>query len=173
MFPFSIGRDVRGFGIGTYSLSGLTELALVGDGVIWRTGGEEDLAVGPIQGVLERKLALGRRVGEGEDDGGGVEVGHAADNVLAKGAVGGRETDEGSGLDVLDDLGEGLELLALSVVADKVLLVAGELAGDNVVTGVGDEALGVNEPEAVAGLLLGEAKHAEEGHHLLGDTVAC
>jgi hypothetical protein len=155
---------------GTHTLSWLTELSVEGDGVIWRTRGEENTAVGPIQGVLEGELTLGGRVGKGEDDGGLVELGQAADNVLAKGAKGGGETNEGGGLDVLDNLGEGLELLAVVVAADKVLLMAGELAGNNVGTGGSDETLGVNEPEPLASLVLGEALHLEEGHHLLGDA---
>lgn len=67
---------------------------------------------------------------------------------------------------MVDDLLQGLELLAVVVLAGEVDLVVGEL-----VTSVsGDETLGVDEVEAVAGILLGHALADEEVDNLLGNA---
>jgi hypothetical protein len=67
---------------------------------------------------------------------------------------------------VVDDLLEGLPLLASIVLASEVDLVVSEL-----VTAVGsDETLGVDEVEAVAGLILGHAFAHEELDDLTSNT---
>ncbi|KFY13254.1 hypothetical protein V492_03381, partial [Pseudogymnoascus sp. VKM F-4246] len=87
------------------------------------SGSEERGAVGPGDGLLEGAFGLGERVGEREEDGaatgaGGVNGGlEGAHDGLGEDAVGGGEADEGGGLDVFDDLFEGLELVAGVVVA--------------------------------------------------------
>lgn len=67
---------------------------------------------------------------------------------------------------MVDDLFKGLELLAVVVLASEVDLVVGQL-----VTSVGgDQTLGVDEVEAAASLILGQALTREELHNLLGNT---
>ena len=62
-------------------------LAVVLNGSVWATGGEEDLAVGPFDGVLEVEFAHGQGVGEREDDGTFVEFGHSLDDFPGEGAL--------------------------------------------------------------------------------------
>lgn len=69
------------------ALAGFHLLAIVLDGSVRAAGGEEDLAVGPLDGILEVELAHGEGVGEGEDDGALVELGHGFDDFLGEGTL--------------------------------------------------------------------------------------
>ena len=137
-----------------------------------RARGEQNGAVGPGDGLLEGALGLCEGVGEGEEDGaaagaGGVDGGlEGADDGLGEDAVGGGEADEGGGLGVLDDLLEGLELVAGVVVAREELLVLGEA----VAAVLGHESLGVDEVKLVLGFGLGQAPAGVVLEELLGDT---
>jgi hypothetical protein len=155
------GEDVH-----VVSLARLKSLAVVLESGERRARSEEDAALGVLDGVLEGALGLAAGVGQGEDDGHLVQLGHTLDDVGSEGTADGAETHEDGGLDVLDDVLESLVLLALVVVTREVELVLGEL----VATVVGDETLGVDEPEALSGLVLGEALVHEELDELLGDT---
>ena len=129
------------------------------------TGGEEAAAVGVLDGRLKVTLGLGGGVGEGEDERGGVPIGHLAEDLRGEDTSHSGETHENGGLDVVNDLLEGLVLLAVVVLAGEVDLVVSEL-----VTAVGsDETLGVDEVEAVAGLVLGHAFAHEELDDLTGN----
>lgn len=144
-------------------LSGRVGESAVGEG---RSGGEEAAAVGVLDSGLKVTLGLGGGVGEGEDERSGVPVGHLAEDLGGEDATHGGETHQDRGLDVVDDLIEGLELSALVVTAGEVDLVVGEL-----VTAIsGHKTLGVNKVEAVAGLVLGHAFAHEELDDLAGDT---
>jgi hypothetical protein len=118
------------------SLTGTVSLALVRDVVERRTSGKEDLSVGTLNSLLERTLGLSNGVREGEDNGALVVLRHEAEDLLGEGSADGRETEEGGGLDVLDDFLEGLELRNV-VGTGEVLLVLGE----GVTTVVGNETL--------------------------------
>ena len=149
------------------ALTGGQEAAVVREGGEGRAGGEEAAAVGVANGVLEGALGFRRRVREGEDDGGRVELGHALEDGRGEGAADGRQTHEDGGLHVLDDLLERLELLAVVVVAAEVDLVLGE----RVAAVVGDETARVDEPEAAPGFVFREAAFFDEVlDELLGDT---
>ena len=128
--------------------------------------GEKALALGVLDSVLESALRLGARVGQGEDDGPLVHGGHLLEDLGGESATDGAETHKDGGLDVVDDLLEGLVLLAVVVVAREVALVLSELA----LSVVGNHALGVDQPEALAGLVLGEALVDEECGKLLSNT---
>lgn len=151
---------------------GLALLGLDGDGVEGGSRGEEDGAVGPLDGLLESALGLGERVAEGEENGATAEASgidgslEGADNGLGENTEGGSETDQGAGLDVGDDLLESAELVAVVVGTGKVLLVLGEL----VATVLGDETLGVDQPELVLGGLLAETTLGVVLDKLLGNT---
>lgn len=137
-----------------------------GHGGEGRARGEEAAAVGVGDGALVVALGLGGGVGQREDDGGGVPVGHLAQDLRGEDTAQGRQTHQDGGLDVVNDLFQGLELLAGVVLASKVDLVVGEL----VTTVSGDETLGVDQVEAVAGIVLAHALTHEELNDLLGDT---
>lgn len=148
--------------VGLGLASGVGESA-VGEG---RTGGEEAATISVLDGGLEVTLRLGRRVGEGEDDRGGVPVGHVAEDLGSEDASDSRQTHQDGGLDVVDDLLEGLPLLASIVLTSEVDLVVGEL-----VTTVGsNKTLGIDKVEAVTGLILGHTLADEELDNLLGNT---
>lgn len=155
------GEDVH-----VVALAGLESLALVLDGGEGRARGEEAAALGVLDGVLEGALGLAAGVGQGEDDGHLVQLGHAFEDGRGEGTADGAETHEDGGLDVLDDVLKGLVLLALVVVTREVEFVLGEL----VATVVGDETLGVDQPEALSGLVLTEALLHKELNELLGNT---
>lgn len=140
----------------------------VGEGAVGEggAGGEEAAAVGVGDGGLEVTLGLGGGVGEGEDERGGVPVSHLAQDLWGEDAAHGGETHQDGGLDVVDDLVEGLVLLAVVVTAGEVDLVVGEL----VAAVSGDETLGVDEVEAVAGFVLGHAFAHEELDNLTGNA---
>lgn len=57
---------------------------LLGEG---RAGREDDLAVGPLDGLVELALGETDGVGEGEDDGALVELGHLRDDGLVEGTL--------------------------------------------------------------------------------------
>ena len=160
------GEDVHVVTLAGVVGAGLT--SGVGEGAVGegRAGGEEAAAVGVGDSSLEVTLGLGGGVGEGEDDGGGVPVSHLAQKLGSEDTADGGETHQNGGLDVVDDLLQGLELLAIVVLAGEVDLVVSEL-----VTTVGsDKTLGVNKVEAAAGLILGHTLTDEEVDDLLSDT---
>jgi len=140
----------------------------VGEGAVGEggAGSEEAAAVGVLDCCLEVALGLVGGVGEGEDEGGGVPVCHLAEDLGGEDAAHGGETHQDGGLDVVDDFFEGLELGALVVTAGEVDLVVCEL----VAAVGGNETLGVDEVETVAGLVLGHAFAHEELDNLAGDT---
>ena len=153
------------------SLAGVVGAGLaggVGEGEVGEggAGGEETAAVGVDDGGLEVTLGLGGGVGEGEDERGGVPVSHLAQDLRGEDAAHGGETHQDGGLDVVDDLIESLVLLAVVVTASEVDLVVGEL----VAAVSGDETLGVDEVEAVAGFILGHAFAHEELDDLAGNA---
>lgn len=149
-----------------------TVLALDGNGVEGRAGGEEDGALGPLDGLLKGALSLGERVAEGEEDGSSTDTTRldglleGADNRLGEDTKGGSETDQSAGLDVLNDLLESAELHAVVVSAGKVLLVLGK----TVATVLGNKTLGIDKPELVTGLLLAQATSSVVLNELLSDT---
>lgn len=140
----------------------------VGKGAVGEggAGGEEAAAVGVDDGGLEVTLGLGRGVGEGEDERSGVPVSHLAQNLRGEDATHGGETHQDGGLDVVDDVVEGLVLLAVVVMAGEVDLVVSEL----VAAVSGDETLGVDEVEAVPGFVLGHAFAHEELDNLTSNA---
>ena len=173
--PDGLGQDATKTDTGEHvhvvALAGVVGVGLAlgvgeGHGGEGRAGGEEAAAVGVLDGGLEVALGLGGGVGQGEDDGGGVPVGHLAEDLGSEDTTHGGQTHQDGGLDMVDDLLKGLELLAIVVLAGEEDLVVGEL----VTTVSGDETLGVDEVEAVASILLGHALADEEVNNLLGDA---
>jgi len=153
------------------TLAGVVRVGLAlgvgeGHGGEGRAGGEETAAISVLDGGLEVALGLGGGVRQREDDGGCVPVGHLAEDLGGEDTAHGGQTHQDGRLDMVDDLLEGLELLAVIVLTGKVDLVVGEL----VTTISGDETLGVDEVEAVASILLGHALADEEINDLLGNT---
>jgi hypothetical protein len=159
-------------------------VGVVGNGVVARLDreaverrarGKDDGAVGPVDGLLEGALGLGERVAEREKDGPAAETAsvdrslEGADDRLGEDAKGRRQADQGRWLDVLNNLLERAELVAVVVCPSKILLVLGEL----VAAVLGHEALSVDEPELVPGCLLRKAALGVELHQLLGDTHTC
>jgi len=155
------GEDVH-----VVALTGLKSLTVVLKSREGRARSEEDTALSVLDGVLEGALRLAAGVGQREDDGHLVQLSHTLDDLGGEGTANGGETHKNGGLDVLNDVLEGLVLLALVVVTREVELVLGKL----VATVVGDETLGVDQPEALSGLVLSEALVHEELDELLGDT---
>lgn len=142
------------------------------EGLEGRARGKDDGAFSPLNSLLESALGLGEGVAEREQDGaavratlvdGGLE---GTDGRLSEDAECGGQTYEGTGLDIFNDLFQGAVLLALVVRAGKVLLVLGKV----VTTVLGDEALGVNEPELVTGLALAQTALGIVLDELLGNT---
>lgn len=155
------GEDVH-----VVALAGDMLDAVVGVGGERRAGGEDHTAVGPVHGLLEGALRLDGGVREREDDRALVESSHLADNRLGEDTTNGAETKKSGGLDVINNLLEGLELLTLVVVAREKELVLLEL----IATVVSDETLGVNKPDAAASLILGGTVLNEELNDLAGNT---
>lgn len=122
-----------------------------------------------LDGFGKGALGLAAGVGQGEDNGALVKLGHAFEDLGGEGATDGAEAHENGWLDVLDNLLEGLVLLALVVISGEVKLVLGEL----VTTVVGNKTLGVDEPEAASCLVLGQSLPDEELDNLLGNTDTC
>ena len=69
---------------------------------------------------MELTLAEGNRVRQGEDDGTRVEPRHGLHDVLSKRALCCGEAQQGSRLDVFDDLDQGLEWWTAVISARKV-----------------------------------------------------
>lgn len=118
-----------------------------------RAGGKDDAALGPVDGLLEGALRLGKRVGEREQDGpaskaagvdGRLERTHHA---LGEDAESSSQANKGGWLDILNDLLERAELVAAVVSTSEVLLVLSQ----PVATVLGDKALGVDKPELLLG----------------------
>lgn len=137
-----------------------------------RAGGEDDSALGPVNSLLERALSLGQGVAQREQDGAAVRatsidrVLESTDDGLGEDTKRGGQADQSAGLDVRNDFLEGLVLLASVVGTGKVLLVVGQV----VAAVLGDETLGVHEPELVTGLSLAETALGVVFYELLGDT---
>lgn len=142
------------------------QLAIVLHGGEGRAGGEKTAALSVEDSLLECALRLAGGVGQGEDDGVIVQLGHLLENLLVESTANGGQTHQDGGLDVVDQAGERLVLTAVVVVASKVDLVLGEL----VTTVVGDETIRVDEPELAASLFLCQTLLLEELDNLLGDT---
>ena len=160
------GEDVHVVALSGVVGAGLAGGVGEGHGGERRAGGEETATVSVLDGILKVTLGLGGRIGQREDDGSGVPVGHLAEDLGGEDTTQSGETHQDGGLDMLDDLLQSLELLALIVPTSEVNLVVGEL-----VTAVGsDETLGVDKVEAVARLILGHAFTHEKLHNLLGDA---
>ena len=115
---------------------------------------------------LEGAFRLGRRVGQWEDDGAWVPVGHLLQNLRGKDAPESGETHQDGRPHMIDDLLERLELLAFVVGPCKVDLVVGKF----VPTVSSNESFGVHKVEARTGLILGHAFAHEELHDLLGHS---
>lgn len=138
----------------------------VGHGREGRARGEEAAAVGVGDGALVVALRLVGGVGQGEDDRGGVPVEHLPQDLRGEDAADGGQAHQDGRLDIVDDLLQGLELLAVVVLAGKVDLVVGQL----VTTVSGDQTLSVDEVEAAASFILGHALTHEELNDLFGNT---
>jgi len=69
------------------TLSGPVFIALVVVHREGRTGSENNLSVGPFDGLMELTLAERNRVGQGEDDGTRVESCHGLHDLLRKCAL--------------------------------------------------------------------------------------
>ena len=160
------GEDIHVVALARVVGAGLTRRVGEGLGGEGRARGEEAATVSVGDGALKVTLGLVGGVGEREDDGGGVPVGHLAEDLGGEDTTQGRQTHQDGGLDVVNDLLEGLVLLAVVVLAGKVDLVVGEL----VATVGSDQTLGVDEVEAATGLILGHALANEEVDNLLSDT---
>lgn len=148
--------------VGMMLASGVGE----GEGLKGGAGGEERSTVSVGDGRFKVALGLGGWVGQREDDGSGVPVSHLAEDLWGEDSADGRQAHKDGGLDVVDDLLQGLELLALVVGSGEVGLVFGQL----VATVHGDETLGVHKVEARAGLILGHALTDEEVDDLTRNT---
>ena len=109
------------------ALAGGEELAVVLQGGEWRAGGEQAAALSVEDSLLECALRLAGRVGQGEDDGVVVQLGHLLEDLLVEGTANGGQTHEDGGLDVVDQASEGLVLAAVVVVTGEVHLVLSEL----------------------------------------------
>lgn len=157
------GEDVH-----VVALTGLEGLTVVLESREGGARGEEAAALGVLDGVLESALGLAAWVGQGEDDGHLVQLGHALEDGGGESTTDGAETHENGRLDVLDDILESLVLLTLVVVTREVELVLGKL----VATVVGDETLGVDQPEALSSLVLSQTLLHEELDELLSNTDA-
>lgn len=102
------------------TLSGPVFLALVVVHREGRAGSENNLSVGPFDGLMELTLAEGNRVRQGENDGTRVEPCHDLHDLLCKRALCCGEAQQGSWLNVFDDLDQGLEWWAAVITARKV-----------------------------------------------------
>lgn len=123
-------------------------------------------AIGVSDSSLEVTLRLGGGVGQREDNGALVPVGHLAENLRGEDTAHGGKTHQDSGLHVVNNLLKGLQLQTVVVGPSKVDLVVSEL-----VTAISShETLGVNQVEAGAGLIFGHALTDEEVDDLLGNT---
>jgi len=129
---------------------------------------EEATALSVGDSLLKRALGFAGRIGEWENDGVLVQASHALENSGSEGAANGRKTHENGWLDILNNVVKSLELLALVVVSGEVDLVISEL----VATVVGDETLGVDEPELALGFVFRQTLLDEVFHDLLGYSDA-
>lgn len=102
------------------TLSGPVFLALVVAHREGRTGSENNLPVGPLNGFMELTLAEGNRVGQGEDDGTRVEPCHSLHDLLRKCALCRGETQQGRWLNIFNDFDQGFEWWAAVILACKV-----------------------------------------------------
>lgn len=160
------GEDIH-----VVTLAGVVGLGLAGgvgegEGREGRARGEETTTVGVLNSGLIITLRLGGRVGEGEDDGGGVPVSHLGEDLRGEDTTQSRQTHQDSGLDVINNLLQSLPLLASIVLTSEVDLVVSEL----VTTVSSDKTLSVNKVEAASGLILGHTLTHEELDDLLGNT---
>jgi hypothetical protein len=108
------------------ALAWVQSLSLVFQVGEWRARSKEATAFGGFNGFFECAFGFADWVGEREDDGVVVQFAHLLENLRGKGSADGGETHEDSGLHIVDDVGEALELLAFVVVTRKVDFVVGE-----------------------------------------------
>lgn len=148
------------------ALSGSKELAAVLHGGEGRAGGKEAASLSVGNGLLEVTLRLAGGVGEGEDDGLVIQLGHLLEDVPVECTANCRQTHEDSGPDKVNKAGEGLVLTAIVVVSRKVDLVIGEF----IAAVQRDKAIRVNEPEFAASFLFSQALLHEELNDLLRNT---
>jgi hypothetical protein len=148
----------------------ITELGL--NWVEGRARGKEDSTLGPLNSLLECALGLGERVAEREKDGAAFKATlldralESTDNGLSEDAKGGGETNESAGLDILNDLLESTELMAIVINSGEVLLVLSQ----TVTTVPGDKTLGINKPKLLTGGGLAQATASVVLNELLSDT---
>jgi len=81
----------------TVSLSSISSDSVELDGIVRRSRSVDGGSLRPVERVLEGSLALLGRVGEREDDGERVELGHLLDDRLGESSLARRESDESSG----------------------------------------------------------------------------
>jgi len=136
----------------TVSLTGVSSDSVELNRIIRRSRSVDGSSLGPVERVLEGSLAFFGRVGEREDDGKRVELGHSLDDRLGESSFARGQSDESSGcrrrstrrgvssmfqrregerkgrtLNVFNDLSQSLELLSLVISPLEVLLVGSEL----------------------------------------------
>ena len=134
------------------------DMVAVLDGVVGegRTRREEDSPVCPVHGLFKGAFRLAEGVAEREENRSTAESAsihrrlEGTNDRLGEDTECSGQADEGAGLDILDNLLKGTELVAVIVGASEILLVLGEL----VTAVLRYQALGVNQPELVPGSLL-------------------
>jgi hypothetical protein len=93
----------------------------------WAATGEQSSALGILDGFLEGALGLGRRVGQGEDDGAVVQSCHSLEDIPVECPANRGETHENGRLDEFDEARQALDLLAVVVIAGEVDFVVRKL----------------------------------------------
>ena len=115
---------------------------------------------------LERALGLAGGVGQGEDDGSVVQLGHVLENLLCESTANRGQAHQDRGLDIVNQTSKRLVLTAIVVVSREVDLVLCQFVSPI----LGDKTIGVDEPEFATGLFLGQAFLDEELDNLLRNT---
>lgn len=88
--------------------------------------GKQHFAISVFDGFLKCAFRLGRRVGEGENDGMLIKRGHLLDELGRKSTTDGGKTHQDRWLHKFNKTAETLNLLPIVVIASKVDLVLGE-----------------------------------------------
>lgn len=146
--------------------AGLASSVGVGHGGEGRTRGKQHAAIGVGDGALVVTFGLVRGVGQREDNGGSVPLGHLAQELGGEDTTDGRKTHQDGGLHMVNNIFQGLQLQAVVVRTGKVDLVISEL----VTTISSDKTLSVDQVETRAGLILGHTLADEEVNNLLSNT---